>query len=363
LSEQGIDESTRERGQAAIARGVQAQTRLIEELLDCSRSVTGKLSLSQRLLELVPVVQAATGAIRLAAEAKQISVELVRGPGPAMVLGDPDRLQQVLWNLLSNAVKFTPRAGRVTVWIGRVGTSLQVQVSDTGSGISADLLPHVFERFRRHEGARAQTHVGLGLGLSIAKELVELHGGTVEAASPGPGRGSTFTMALPIPPLLREPTSVAEAEKKSSLADTPTAPAPSETGRPTLAGLRVLVVEDDPDGRELLVVAFEHSGAQVRATASAPEAMEALRQDVPDVLISDIGLPGEDGYALMGRIRALPPTEGGRVPALALTAYSGADDRRKALAAGFQMHVPKPAEPAALVAKVAVLAARGAGGR
>ena len=211
MRESGIDEATRERGRAAIERGVHAQSRLIEELLDYSRTVTGKLSLSQRLIDVVPVAQAAMDAIRSATEAKQIKLELVREGGAAIVLGDSDRLQQVVWNLLSNAVKFTPREGRVTVWIGRVGTNLHIRVSDTGSGISAEFLPHVFERFRQQEGTRSRTQGGLGLGLSISKQLVELHGGTVEADSAGPGRGATLTVTLPIPPLLLEPRSAGDA--------------------------------------------------------------------------------------------------------------------------------------------------------
>ena len=361
LKESGIDDATRERGRAAIERGVHTQSRLIEELLDYSRTVAGKLSLAQRLVDVVPVAQAAVDAIRTATEAKQIFLELVREPGPAIVLGDPDRLQQVLWNVLSNAVKFTPRQGRVTLWIGRVGTDLHIRVSDTGHGISAEFLPHVFERFRQQEGARSRTQSGLGLGLSIAKQLVELHGGTIGADSAGPDRGATITVTLPIPPLLMEPKGATEA-------DVPQEPTASEraweeTERTTLSGVRVLVVEDDPDGREMLVTAFEHCGAQVSEAASAPEAMETFRRAMPDVVVSDIGLPGEDGYALMARIRGLSAADGGRVPALALTAYAGAEDRRKALAAGFHMHVPKPADPAALVAKVAALAARGDGGR
>ena len=361
LRESGIDEATRERGRAAIERGVSAQSRLIEELLDYSRTVTGKFSLAPRLIDVGPVAQAAVDAIRSAAEAKQISLEMVREAGPVMVLADPDRLQQILWNLLSNAVKFTPREGRVELWIGRVGTYLHLRVRDTGQGISAGFLPHVFERFRQQESGKSRTQSGLGLGLSIVKQLVELHGGTVEAQSSGQDQGATLTVALPVPPLLMEPKGAREAE--SPRERTASEQAWNETAGTTLNGVRVLVVEDDPDGREMLVTAFQQCGAQVRAAASASEAMDLLGQAVPDVLISDIGLPGEDGYELMARIRALPETAGGRVPALALTAYAGPEDRRKALAAGFDMHVAKPAEPAALVARLAVLAARGAEGK
>jgi CheY-like chemotaxis protein len=271
----------------------------------------------------------------------------------AMVRGDPDRLQQVLWNLVSNAVKFTPRGGRVEVWIGRVGTFLHLRVRDTGQGISRDFLPHAFERFRQAETAPRHAQGGLGLGLAIAKELVELHGGTVEAASPGEGQGTSITVSLPIPPLLLEP--------KDSEWGAPTEPSQPQTAwsdldRAMLEGVRLLVVEDDADSREMLVAALEQFGTRVRAVASAGEAMEILQREPPAVLVCDIGLPGEDGYEFMRRVRALEAERGVRIPALALTAYAGPEDRRKALAAGFDLHLAKPAAPAELVAKVAALA-------
>jgi two-component system CheB/CheR fusion protein len=349
-----LDEATRGRGMTAIERSVITQVRLIEELLDYSRVVTGKLHLSPRLMDLVPVAEAAIDAARPAAEAKGIRLELQIESKAAMVHGDPDRLQQVLWNLFSNAVKFTPRGGSVGASIGRVGTSLHVRVSDTGQGISRDFLPHVFERFRQAEGTPRRMQGGLGLGLAIVKELVELHGGTVQAVSAGEGQGSTFTVALPIPPLLME-AKCSEAEA-----------APTESSRPqngleemdrtALEGVRLLVVEDEADSREMLVTAFERCGAEVIAAASAAEAMAALQRATPDVLVCDIGLPGEDGYELMRRVRAFEAERGSRIPALALTAYAGSDDRGKALAAGFDLYVPKPAEPAELVTKVALLA-------
>lgn len=347
-----VDEATRESGMAAIDRGVKTQARLIEELLDYSRVVAGKLHLAPRLMDLGPVAEAAIGAVRSAAEAKGIRLEVVREVPPAMLHGDPDRLQQILWNLLSNAVKFTPRGGRVELWIGRVGTSLHVRVSDTGQGISGDFLPHVFERFRQEEARPRRMQGGLGLGLAIVKELVELHGGTVQAVSPGEGQGSTFTVAFPIPPLLMEPKDgEAEAPAEPSRAET----AWSEMDRTVLEGVRLLVVEDEADSREMLVTVFEQCGAKVSAVASAGEALAALQRATAEVLVCDIGLPGEDGYELIRRIRALAAEKGGRIPALALTAYAGEEDRGKALAAGFDSYVSKPAGPAELVAKAALL--------
>jgi CheY-like chemotaxis protein len=268
-------------------------------------------------------------------------------------------LQQVVWNLVSNAVKFTPRGGRVEVWIGQVGTGLHLRVSDTGQGIARDFLPHVFERFRQEAGAPSRSQGGLGLGLSIVKQLVELHGGTVEADSPGEGKGAVFTVAIPIPPLLMQPADTDQAEAPVE----PTASATASTGldRTMLEGIRLLVVEDEADSREMLSMIFEHCGAQVTAVASASEAMTVLERATPDMLVCDVGLPGEDGHELIRKVRARESERGGRIPALALTAYAGPEDRQKALAAGFDMHVPKPGAPAELVAKVAVLA--GSGGR
>ena len=349
-----IDKATSERAMEAIERGVKAQTRLIEDLLDYSRMIMGKLHLAPRLTDLVLVAGAAIEAVRSAIEAKDIQFVLVTESPTAMVLGDSDRLQQVLWNILSNAVKFTPRGGGVEVWIGRVGTYLHVRVSDTGQGISRDFLAHVFERFSQAEGRPRRKQGGLGLGLSIVKELVELHGGTVQVDSPGEGQGTSVTVSLPIPPLL-------PVEPKDREGAAPTEPSRPETawtepGRTMLEGVRLLVVEDEADSRAMLVAAFEHYGAKVSAVASAREGIEALQRAAPDVLICDIGLPGEDGHEFIRMVRALEADSGGRIPALALTAYAGPGDDRMALAAGFDLHVPKPAEPAELVAKVAALA-------
>jgi two-component system CheB/CheR fusion protein len=347
----GIDNATSERGMEAIERGVRAQTRLIEDLLDYSRMVMGKLHLAPRLTDLVLVAGAAIDAVRSAIDAKDIHFELLTESPTAIVLGDPDRLQQVLWNLLSNAVKFTPRGGRVDVWIGRVGTSMHFRVSDTGQGIPGDFLPRVFERFSQAEGRPRRAHGGLGLGLSMVKELVELHGGTVKADSPGEGQGTSMTVSLPIPTLLLEPEDgEAGGPTESSRLET------AELDRTLLEGVRLLVVEDEADGREMLAAVFEQCGAKVSVAASAGDGMEALRRAPPDVLVCDIALPGEDGHEFIRKVRALEAERGVRIPALALTAYSGPEDRRKALAAGFDLYVPKPAAATELVAKVAALA-------
>lgn len=347
------DPAIRARGMAAIERGARAQTRLVEDLLDYSRMVVGRLPLATRLMDLVPAVEAAVEAVRSAVAAKGIRLELATEAKPAMVHADPDRLQQILWNLLSNAVKFTPRDGRVDVWVGRVGTTLHVRVSDNGNGLSAAFLPHVFERFRQADSTSRRQEGGLGLGLAIVKELVELHGGAVQAASPGEGQGATFTVVLPIPALLMEPKDgEAEAIHEPSLSEAYRA----ETDRTMLDGVRVLVVEDEADGREMLVTVFEQHGAKVSAASSAADAMKDVRREAPDVLVCDVGLPGEDGHELIRRVRAFEADRGGRIAALALTAYAGVEDRRRALEAGFDLHVPKPAPPAELVAKVALLA-------
>ncbi len=347
----GLDEATRELGLAAIGRSVKAQTRLIEDLLDYSRVVAGKITLESRLTDILPVVGAAMEAARSAAAAKEIRLDLTTDGEPALVHGDPDRLQQILWNLLSNAVKFTPRGGQVEIWIGRVDASLQIRVSDTGEGISPDFLRYAFERFRQQDGTPRRMHGGLGLGLAIVKELVELHGGTVHAESPGEGQGSTFTVTLPVPVLLTEPKGADPGTPEPASPQMPRA----EGDKAELEGVRLLVVEDEPESRQMLVTVFEQCGAVVTSAASAGEAMEAMQRATPDVLVCDIGLPGEDGHAFLRKVRALEAQSGGRTPALALTAYVGPDARRKALEAGFDRQLSKPAMPTDLVAQVKLL--------
>jgi two-component system CheB/CheR fusion protein len=338
LAAKNADAETTDRGLTAIERNVRAQTRLVEDLLDAARITTGKLRLTPQILDLLPVVETAVETVRLAADAKGVTLAASHDGAATTVLGDADRLQQITWNLLSNAVKFTPGGGRVEAWLGRVDNTVTLRVSDTGQGIRAGFLPHVFERFRQEESSPARSQGGLGLGLSIVQSLTELHGGTVAAVSAGEGQGATFTVCLPVPALL---SSVQPADR-----------------RQPLAGLRLLVVEDEATNREMLAALLEQYGAEVAAAASAAEAMAALSLAVPDVLLSDIGMPGESGYDLMRRVRALPPERGGRVPALAFTAYASHQDRLDSLDAGFQAHLAKPADPARLVALLLALAQR-----
>ncbi len=353
----GIDEATRERGLAAIGRSVDTQVRLIGDLLDYSSVITGKLRLAPRLMDLMPVAAAAIEAARAAADAKGIRLELAAEAAPALVRGDPDRLQQVFWNLLSNAVKFTPRGGRIEMWIGQVGASVHIRVTDTGQGISPDFIGHVFERFRQQDGTPQRAHGGLGLGLAIVEELVELHGGTIRAESPGEGQGATFTMTLPVQKLL-----VGSEERDPGAPGRTTAP--RETERGALAGARLLVVDAESDSRKALTTLFEEAGANVVEAASASQALETVRGTPPDVLIRVVGAPHEDGYELIRQVRALDAERGARVPALALTVHGEPRDRAKALVAGFDAEMARASEPSELVAQAALLAgARDRSGR
>jgi PAS domain S-box-containing protein len=342
-------------GVDVIERNARAQATIIQDLLDMSAIVSGKVRLNMQPLDVETVAQAALDTVAPAAQAKQIQLAcLVQTPGDTLVSGDGSRLQQVLWNLLSNAVKFTPREGRVEVMVRRAGSNVDVHVSDTGAGIAPDFLPHVFDRFRQADASTTRRFGGLGLGLSIVKQIVELHGGTVRAASPGVNRGATFTVSLPVA-VLR-----AEAEPEAQPAQ-PTAPHRAQGAAPDHAeveGVRVLVVDDDLDAREMVRRLLEERRASVRTAGSADEAMRLLLEQRFDVLISDIGMPGEDGHALMQRVRALGPAAGGDVPALALTAYARPEDRAHALRSGFQLHAAKPIEPATLFTLVAGLARR-----
>jgi PAS domain S-box-containing protein len=335
-----------------IERNARAQSQLIEDLLDVSRIITGKLRIDVRVVDPNSFIEAAVEAVRPAAEAKGVRLQKVMDTGVVSVSGDPVRLQQVVWNLLSNAIKFTPRGGRVQVRLERVNSHVEVSVSDTGAGIPADFLPHVFDRFRQADQKTTRHHGGLGLGLAIVRHLVELHGGTVKAESEGEGRGATFTVLLPVAPVY----SVEPSEGRVHPASRDTLPFFDCPDR--LDGLRVLVVDDEPDTREMLKTGLGHCGAEVTAAGSAAEALEALKAGVPDVLISDIGMPDEDGYTLMRQVRALPAAEGGGVPAIALTAYARVEDRMQALRAGYHMHVTKPVELAELAAIVASLSRR-----
>ncbi|MCA1634436.1 MAG: response regulator [Acidobacteria bacterium] len=346
-----LDEQTTARALSTIHRNARAQNQLIDDLLDVSRIITGKLRLDVSTIELAQVIEAAVDAVRPAAEAKGIRLQVLLDPQVGAVSGDAARLQQVFWNLLTNAVKFTPKGGRVQVRLERINSHLEITVSDTGKGIDLEFLPHVFDRFRQADQKSTRTHGGLGLGLSIVRQIVELHGGSVHAESEGEGQGATFVVQLPLMVMRRE---VEKQERRHPTAggglslDCP----------PQLDHLRVLIVDDEEDTRDLLRAVLEQCGSEVVTAGSATEALEALEKSKPDVLISDIGMPEEDGYALISKIRALPTECGGKVPAIALTAYARTEDRVRALVAGFQVHLPKPIEPVELVAVVASLAGR-----
>ncbi len=327
-----------------IERNARAQAQLIDDLLDVSRIVTGKLRLDVRTVDPNSFIEAAIQAIRPAAEAKGIRVQKILDTGIASVTGDPVRLQQVIWNLLSNAIKFTPKGGRVQVSLERVNSHIEIAVSDNGAGITPEFLPHVFDSFRQADGTTTRHHGGMGLGLAIVRHLVELHGGQVRADSAGEGRGSTFTVLLPVAPVYQS-INVEERVHPAARETLLSYECPDR-----LDELRVLVVDDEPDTRELLKAALGRCGAEVVVAGSAAEALEAMTKAVPDVLISDIGMPGEDGYELIRKVRAMPAENGGRVPAIALTAYARTEDRLQALKAGYHMHVSKPVELAELVA-------------
>jgi signal transduction histidine kinase/ActR/RegA family two-component response regulator len=344
-----LDAAASTRAVQSIERSARSQAQLIDDLLDVSRIVAGKVRLDLQQIALGPVVEAAVESTRPTAEAKGVRLQTLIDSGAAMVAGDPERLQQVFWNLLSNAIKFTPRGGRVEVQVRRVNSHVEVSVSDTGQGIAPAFLGQVFERFRQADSSSRRAHGGLGLGLAIVRQLVELHGGTVRADSRGEGQGATFTVELPLS-LLRERGDVARVHPTARTGPVPFTPSRS------LAGTRVLVVDDEPDTLETLRTVLTLSGADVRTASSVAGAMTAIGEWTPDLVVSDIGMPGEDGFTLIRRLRALPAERGGSVPALALTAYARVEDRLKVLDAGFQMHVPKPIEPAELVAVVGSLA-------
>jgi PAS domain S-box-containing protein len=347
-----LDSAHSLRALETIERNAKAQAQIIEDLLDISRIISGKLRLDMRAVDVVAVIEAAVDSVRLAAEAKGIRIQRALDTGAGPILGDPDRLQQVIWNLLSNAIKFTHKGGRIQVRLERINSHVEITVSDTGVGIEPEFLPRVFERFQQGDSSSTRKHGGLGLGLAIVSQLVELHGGTVEVESQGRNQGSTFRVALPLPVIHRDDGAIEQVHPAAGRA------APFDTNQ-VLEGLRVLVVEDEPDAREMLLFILGQCGADVFAVGSASEAIKALEEGEPvDVLVSDIEMPGEDGYSLLRKVRMLEADRGGKIPAAALTAYARAEDRMRALSAGFQIHVPKPVEPAELVAVVASLAGR-----
>lgn len=340
-----------EQGLETLERNAKLQAQLIDDLLDMSRILSGRVRLDVQHVNIDQAVEAAVEAIRPAAEAKQIHVQVALDRQAGSVSGDPTRLQQVFWNVLSNAVKFTPRGGRVEIALKRVDSHVEVVISDTGIGIAPDFLPSVFERFRQADASTTRRHGGLGLGLSIARQLVELHGGSIRAESAGPGHGAAFSVELPLAAVTCGDRDGWRARPQ------PAAGVADLSFRVSLAGVSVLVVDDDLDARRLIALILEACGARVEAVPSARAALEALARQRPDVIVSDIGLPEQDGYALMQAVRALGD-ECRDIPALALTAFARSEDRRRALMAGFQLHVAKPVEPAELCTAVASLAGR-----
>ena len=353
-----FDQATTARALETIDRNTKSLATLIEDILDVSRIIRGKLHLNIRPVELISIVEAAIETVRPAATLKEIQLDCLLDHSMGVVLGDGNRLQQVVWNLLSNAVKFTPKGGRVEVRLeqgtevgSNVPSYVQIQVSDTGKGIARDFLPYVFDRFRQENSSTTRSYGGLGLGLAIVRHLVESHGGTVSADSPGEGQGATFSVQLPLV------SALTAASERSLLDSTVEDNVPVER-LSMLDGLRVLVVDDEADARELVATMLREYNVEVIAVASASEALEALQRSKPDVLVSDIGMPGEDGYTLMRKVRALEAEQGGQIPAVALTAYAREEERRSALAAGFQQHMPKPVNVVELAAIVANLAGR-----
>ena len=341
-----LDAERTARAIEAIERSAITQGQLVEDLLDVSRITAGKLVLDARPIDLAAVAEAAVDAVRTDAEAKQVRLEQVFELGEGRIQGDPARLQQVVWNLLANAVKFSPRGGRVLLRLARADGQAIISVRDEGEGIAAEFLPHIFEPFRQADGTSTRAYGGLGLGLAIVHDVVELHRGTIEVESKGKGQGATFTVKLPLVG--------APSEAARGVARQPALPREEFRPGPSLQGVRVLLVDDDAGARESVAAVLEQSGASVRAVESAAEAVETLEREPPDVLLSDIAMPGMDGYAFLGQARARLP--GAQLPAAALTAYADATDRARALAAGFQAHLTKPVDPAELVAVVAELA-------
>jgi PAS domain S-box-containing protein len=351
-----LKEESRTRAIGIIEKSAVAQGQIIEDILDVSRIITGQLRLEVSPVEIAQVVEEAVESVRPTADAKGVRLQSVLDTKTNLVAGDAHRLQQVCWNLLSNAIKFTPKGGRVQVTLARIDSHVEITVSDTGQGIAPEFLPHVFERFRQADSSTTRTYGGLGLGLAIVRHLTELHGGTVSATSAGLGQGATFRVFLPLA-ILREGGSLLAEQQVPRFQQAIEGPMPSEMEQ-ELTDVRVLVVDDEVDARELLQTVLEQCGAEVYAVDSVRSAMETLRHWRPDVLVSDIGMPGEDGYELIRQVRAMTHKEGGSIPATALTAYARSEDRLRALKAGFQMHVAKPVEPVELVAVVASLAGK-----
>jgi PAS domain S-box-containing protein len=352
LASEQLDPQTSTRAKQAILRNAAAQVQLIDDLLDLSRIITGNMRLDVRPVDLRTIIEAALESVQPATQAKAIRMQTVLDPRAGPIMGDPTRLQQIIWNLVMNAVKFTPRHGQVQVHLERVQSHVELVVSDTGAGIEPDVLPHLFERFRRADSSTTRQYGGLGIGLALVRHLVEIHGGTVSAHSAGAGHGATFTVTLPI--------SLFQPEQHPGGTRIPVmAIGRDEELKPvSLRGLKILVVDDDVDGVEMATFIFNNAGAEARGCTSASAAIEVLREWSADILVADIEMPGEDGFALLRRARAMIAVQGRRLPALALTAYGGGKDRLRVLAAGFNLHLTKPVDSAELLLAVASLLGR-----
>jgi CheY-like chemotaxis protein/two-component sensor histidine kinase len=336
----------------AIERGARLQSKLIEDILDFSRIISGKLRLDVQKVDLAKVIEMAVEIVSLSAQAKNIRLQIILDSN-GFVSGDSHRLQQVVWNLLTNAIKFTPKSGRVQVRLERVNSSVEISVSDTGKGISPEFLPYVFDRFQQADNTTTRRHEGLGLGLSISRHIVELHGGTIRAESPGDDSGATFTVSLPVMIIHQKDNSAFAVKGKQSPADEEITPLSTAL---QLSGLHTLIVDDEADSRDLLTAILTLHGAQVTSAANVAEAVEKFRTVKPDLIISDIGMPDEDGFSLIKKLKIFNKTQKRKIPAIAITAYASHADRLKILSAGYQMHLAKPIESQELLVVVANLA-------
>ncbi len=346
-----LDKATAARAVETIDRNAKAQAQLIEDILDVSRMITGKLRLNNEPVDIASVINAAIDSVQLAIDSKDLHLEVTLDPSARHTVGDASRLQQIVWNLLANAIKFTPTGGHIEVKVERAADDLQLRVSDSGQGIGASFLPCIFDRFRQADGTTTRQHGGLGLGLAIVRNLVELHGGTINAASAGEGKGSTFTIKLPL-----APQGAGRRKKKVSSLRAKEIDDGHFSVLPTLEHVSVLLVDDDPDTLQFLSLLLGESKAAVQTAASVSEALEILEWYRPHVLVSDLAMPGEDGYSLIARVRALQGPNGNEIPAVALTSYVRVEDRARALSAGFNMFVPKPIQPDELITAIANLA-------
>ena len=359
LDAKQLTDKDKERAIHVIQRNAEAQSKLIEDLLDVSRIITGKLKIEAQPASFAAITESVISSLRPAIDAKQLNLETTIDPAAGPILGDPARLQQIVTNLLSNAIKFTPSGGRIEVRLDRPGSTVRLEVKDTGIGIAPQDLPHIFERFRQVDSSNVRAHGGLGLGLAIVDYLVKQQAGVVSAASEGAGKGATFRVEFPLMSAEVRAVAVTPQESRSQSLQ-PMADIAIDAVDAKLKNVRILVVEDDPDTQELLTAVLGNHGAQVIAVGSSAGGLAEVERDKPDLIISDIGMVGENGYEFIRKVRSLEPDAGGRIPAIALTAYAGNRDRRRALLAGFQTHLAKPVEPDDLLAVVLSLTFQGA---